>query len=244
MSRGVGSAAPAAPRTATEVRPRCTPERRVRRRRLRRISGRRTVGQGTLARMSERAAVVELGRRARAASRRLATASTADKDAALLAAADLLLERAPEIARRQRAPTSTRRQAGGMEPPPARPAAPRPTPASRPWPPASARSPRCPTRRRGARRLAPPERARHPAGPGPARRGRDHLREPPERHQRRRRALPEVGQRRAPPRARRPRCAPTWRSPACSARRAEKAGLPEDARDPRRRRRRTRRRSR
>jgi glutamate-5-semialdehyde dehydrogenase len=42
-------------------------------------------------------AVLELGRRARDASRVLATASTAAKDAALLAAADLLLERAPEI---------------------------------------------------------------------------------------------------------------------------------------------------
>jgi glutamate-5-semialdehyde dehydrogenase len=42
-------------------------------------------------------AVLELGRRAREASRVLATASTAAKDAALLAAADLLLERAPEI---------------------------------------------------------------------------------------------------------------------------------------------------
>jgi glutamate-5-semialdehyde dehydrogenase len=41
--------------------------------------------------------VVELGRRARAASQVLANASTAAKDAALLAAADLLLERAPEI---------------------------------------------------------------------------------------------------------------------------------------------------
>jgi glutamate-5-semialdehyde dehydrogenase len=45
--------------------------------------------------MSER--VTELGRRARAASRRLAAASTAEKDAVLLTAADLLLERAPEI---------------------------------------------------------------------------------------------------------------------------------------------------
>jgi glutamate-5-semialdehyde dehydrogenase len=41
--------------------------------------------------------VAELGRRAKAASRALAGASTDDKDAALLAAADLLLERAPEI---------------------------------------------------------------------------------------------------------------------------------------------------
>jgi glutamate-5-semialdehyde dehydrogenase len=41
--------------------------------------------------------VLELGRRAKAASRRLATASTDEKDAALLAAADLLLERAPDV---------------------------------------------------------------------------------------------------------------------------------------------------
>ena len=41
--------------------------------------------------------VVELGRRARHASRRLASASTAEKDAALLTAADLLVERTPEI---------------------------------------------------------------------------------------------------------------------------------------------------
>jgi glutamate-5-semialdehyde dehydrogenase len=39
----------------------------------------------------------ELGRRAKAASRLVATASTATKDAALLAAADLLGQRAPEI---------------------------------------------------------------------------------------------------------------------------------------------------
>jgi glutamate-5-semialdehyde dehydrogenase len=41
--------------------------------------------------------VADLGRRAKAASRRLATASTAEKDGALHAAAALLLERAPEI---------------------------------------------------------------------------------------------------------------------------------------------------
>src|SRR5205823_3788624 len=39
----------------------------------------------------------ELGRRAKTASRRLATASTAEKDGALHAAAALLLERTPEI---------------------------------------------------------------------------------------------------------------------------------------------------
>src|SRR5438067_7940666 len=41
--------------------------------------------------------LVELGRRAKAASRSLATASTGAKDAALNAAADLLVDRAPEI---------------------------------------------------------------------------------------------------------------------------------------------------
>ena len=41
--------------------------------------------------------LVELGRRAKAASRILATASTGAKDAALLAAADLLVERTDEV---------------------------------------------------------------------------------------------------------------------------------------------------
>jgi glutamate-5-semialdehyde dehydrogenase len=41
--------------------------------------------------------VAELGRRAKAASRALARASTADKDAGLLAAADLLVARSPEV---------------------------------------------------------------------------------------------------------------------------------------------------
>ncbi|MGI8807878.1 MAG: glutamate-5-semialdehyde dehydrogenase [Acidimicrobiales bacterium] len=41
--------------------------------------------------------VAELGRRAKAASRVLATASTPEKDAALAAAADLLVQRTPEI---------------------------------------------------------------------------------------------------------------------------------------------------
>jgi glutamate-5-semialdehyde dehydrogenase len=47
--------------------------------------------------MSERSGVVALGRRARDASRELAAASTAEKDLALLTAADLLVERMPEI---------------------------------------------------------------------------------------------------------------------------------------------------
>ena len=44
--------------------------------------------------------------------------------------------------------------------------------------------------------MAAAQRAADRAGPGAARRGRDHLREPAQRHQRRRRDLPEVGQRR------------------------------------------------
>src|SRR5262245_43705658 len=44
-----------------------------------------------------RSAIADLGRRARAASRPLATASTSAKDAALLAAADLLAERADDL---------------------------------------------------------------------------------------------------------------------------------------------------
>ena len=47
--------------------------------------------------MSAPVAVSELGRRAKAASARLARASTAEKNAALHAAADLLADRAPEI---------------------------------------------------------------------------------------------------------------------------------------------------
>jgi len=47
--------------------------------------------------MSGMPAVAELGRRAKAASRVLATASTAAKDAALLAAADLLIQRTDDL---------------------------------------------------------------------------------------------------------------------------------------------------
>jgi glutamate-5-semialdehyde dehydrogenase len=61
--------------------------------------------------------VVELGRRARHASWRLASASTAEKDAALLTAADLLVERTPEILTANAADTE-RAAAGGMEPGP------------------------------------------------------------------------------------------------------------------------------
>jgi len=57
--------------------------------------------------------VSALGRRARLASRRLASASAAEKDAALLTAADLLLERTPEILAANAADIE-RAAAGGM----------------------------------------------------------------------------------------------------------------------------------
>jgi glutamate-5-semialdehyde dehydrogenase len=53
--------------------------------------------------MSRSTPVLELGRRARAASRRLATASTEEKNEGLLTAADLLVERAPEVLAANRA---------------------------------------------------------------------------------------------------------------------------------------------
>ena len=58
------------------------------------------------------APLAELGRRAKAASRLLATASTATKDTALLAAADLLSQRAPEILDANSADVARAEQAG------------------------------------------------------------------------------------------------------------------------------------
>ena len=200
----------------------------------------------TLRPMSEHAAVVELGRRAKAASRRLAGASTADKDAALLAAADLLVERAPEILAANAARPRRRRRPPASSAGAARPAAAHRRPHRRAWPTACARSPRCPTRSaRCSTGGAAPTGCGSTPGAGAARGGRDHLREPPQRHQRRRRPLPEVGQRGASCGAR----AAALRSNLAIAdgaarRRSQKAGLPEDAVLPRRRRRATRPRSR
>jgi glutamate-5-semialdehyde dehydrogenase len=64
--------------------------------------------------MPEPLAVPELGRRAKAAAAVLASASTADKDAALLAAADLLVQRAGELLRANRLDVEAA-EAGGME---------------------------------------------------------------------------------------------------------------------------------
>ncbi len=57
-------------------------------------------------------AIPDLGRRARAASRLLATASTAAKDATLLAAADLLVERADDLIAANAADVERERAAG------------------------------------------------------------------------------------------------------------------------------------
>jgi glutamate-5-semialdehyde dehydrogenase len=59
--------------------------------------------------------VADLGRRAKAASRRLAQASTAEKNAALLAAADVLVERTPEILEANAADLASA-EADGMAP--------------------------------------------------------------------------------------------------------------------------------
>src|SRR5213593_1450286 len=67
--------------------------------------------------MSAPVAVAELGRRAKAAARRLGRASAADKNAALHTAADLLLERADEILAANRADLEGA-AAAGMEPGP------------------------------------------------------------------------------------------------------------------------------
>ncbi|HEX2736549.1 MAG TPA: glutamate-5-semialdehyde dehydrogenase [Acidimicrobiia bacterium] len=58
------------------------------------------------------AAVAELGRRARVASRHLARASTVEKDAALVMAAELLVERTPEILRANQTDVEAARAAG------------------------------------------------------------------------------------------------------------------------------------
>ena len=128
--------------------------------------------------------VTDLGRRAgKVASRRLAQASTAEKNAALLEAADVLLAGVPRFSKptsstsRRRKPTAWRRRrsiacASLM-------------PDSFPWPVGCARSHRSPIQWGRPSTAAQPQRAPHHARAGAARRDRDHLREPPRRHQRR-----------------------------------------------------------
>src|SRR5580765_1576112 len=106
--------------------------------------------------------VVELGERAKAASRLLATASTNSKNAALLTAADLLLERAAEI---QAANDADLAAAHRLAPQRHGERAAHGRGAGRPG-------------GRGARRLEAAERPADHAHPGAARGDRDHLREP------------------------------------------------------------------
>ena len=86
--------------------------------------------------------IADLGRRAKAASRALATASTAAKDDALRAAADLLVARTADVLAAN-AGTSPRADGGGVAHRD-RPPAPHPGPDRGAWPAACARSPRLP----------------------------------------------------------------------------------------------------
>ena len=137
-------------------------------------------------------------RRTRERSRRrpLALASTVAKNDALLAAADLLVARRPTSSPRTTSTWPPARQSGTHRP----------------------RSTACASRRRsrghgrraapggGARRsgrrdhrgLRPAQRPARREGARAARRGCDHLREPAQRHERRRRAVHQGGQRRVP----------------------------------------------
>ena len=161
--------------------------------------GCRTAGTGVRPDDRRMASMDELGRRARAASRVLAQLPTAVKDAALLAAADLLVDRTDEVLAAN-AEDVARAEAGGVSA----------TVIDRLRLDArrieamagGLRQVAAPGRpgRRGARRLGAAQRAAHQPGAGAARRGGDHLREPAQRHERRRRAVPEVGQRRLPAR--------------------------------------------
>ena len=138
--------------------------------------------------------VEELGQRAKAASRILATAPTDAKNAALHNAADLLLERAAEIQAANDG-RSRGRGRGGHGRGAARPAAAHQRPARRDGRRAAhGGRPRRPDRRR-ARRLDAAQRLADHARARAARCRRDHLREPPERDERRGRAVPEVGER-------------------------------------------------
>lgn len=85
---------------------------------LTRIGGRgQPVHSPSMTEPRDASPVAELGRRAEAASRALATASTSAKDAALLAAADMLGEHRAEIIRANAADLEAA-QADGMEPGP------------------------------------------------------------------------------------------------------------------------------
>ena len=144
------------------------------------------------------AAVAELGRRACAASRHLARVSTAEKDAALIMAADLLVERTPEILEANQADVEAARAAGMERGPLDR---------------LRLDEARIEAMADGLRSVAalpdpigeildgwtPPDGLEIQRGARAARCGGDHLREPAQRDERRRRDLREVRQRGAAP---------------------------------------------
>ena len=148
----------------------------------------------SLAWPSPRPSVTEICLAARAASRALATMSTADKDAALLRVADALEARAPEILEANARDLEAGREAGLSDAlmdrlalDPARIAA---IADARALDRRAARP-----RRRGDRRPPAGQRARRAQGARAARRHRGGLRGAAERDRRRRRAVPEVRQR-------------------------------------------------
>ena len=140
------------------------------------------------------ATVTDLALAAKAAARRLATIDPATKDAALLAIADALEARTPEILEANARDLEAGREAGlssalmdRLALDEARIARDRRRHAG------DRRAAR--SGRRGRRRRPPGQRARVPQGSSPARRDRGRLRGAPERDDRRRRAVPEVRQR-------------------------------------------------
>ena len=224
---------PRRPRRPARKPPRLAPHGRRPPGRARRASARRpngpdlterSRGSARGRRMTQRRS--ELGERAKAASRLLATASTAAKNGALLTAADLLLERAAEIQAANDADLDAGRGRGHGAPG-------RSTGCGSPTPASTGMA-------NGLRTVAalpdpigevldgwtPAQRARDHAGARAARRGRDHLREPAQRHERRGRAVREGRATRRCCAARRPRCARTSRSRRCCATRSPSTDCP------------------
>ena len=136
-------------------------------------------------------------RAARAAAAELARAPRPAKDAALTAAAAALRAAHTRDPRRQRRRPRRRRRPRPRLPRPPRPE-PRPDRGHGRRPGAGRRAAR--PGRAGFVRMDTPERPPHPPRRAAHRRDRHDLREPPQRHGRRRRALPEVGQRGDPAR--------------------------------------------
>ncbi len=186
-------------------------------------------GTGMDVRLDVKSLMQDIGEKAKAAAADLAFAPSAQKDAALVAAAAAIAaDRAALLA--ANATDMELRRGAGPRRRDARPAA-----ADRG---ARRRHRRRPPRHRrparpgrsGDRRMGPPLGPAHPPGPHADRGDRRDLREPPERHRRRRRALPQGRQRRDPARRlREPALVP--RDPRRPRRRPRRRRPPRD-RDP------------